>query len=530
MWNRLMNAHLAIKTTVYIAMLTALVFITFWQVLLFGFWIDDWPLLWGSLYHLPAIIRFFDHPISPIQFFILSHIFGTQSIFWYIYLLLLRVIVSYLVSIFAYKVTNSRLVGFLGGVFFACSYAGFQVVNTPSSSAPLVISIPLLLSLIMFIKFLQGNKKLIWLTGGFFAIAFLFDPARALAVCFIFPFLFLFLGKSIPKQIKFFQRHILKIGLVGACIGIPLFLVYFLVFKHDSQVAFAISGLFIHPLYILSKLNRVGNFFATIGNLFIGLVVPMKQNYMDVGVYTRFFGIAGVIVFFLGIGSIYGYFKNHSKTMGLIGFFILWTFFFYIPNFLSEPRAPMAGPNRYLFLSSIGFVLLISYLISRIQKKWLVILLSTIFVLLNIYRAHALLAFSATFREAKIINTIWAEINKEVLPNSIDTIFIFSGEEPWLTQDVFYSQLGPFLLTRKTQNNFDSFPIVMRNDMTQVLSHLCNVSSFPSSQNVQIREQIPLSHVFAWEVVSPGVLINKTEIARNFYLQKAKENKCHLKQ
>jgi hypothetical protein len=128
-----------------------------------------------------------------------------------------------------------------------------------------------------------------------------------------------------------------------------------------------LTGLITDPVQFAPKINRIMNLFAAIGNMFIGLFIPMKQNEQNTGVYQSMYGYTGLILFFIGTVTYVYSLHITSKRLGIISLFVLWGFIFYIPNWFSEPRAPMAATHRYLFLSSIGFIALLGYGLSKLK-------------------------------------------------------------------------------------------------------------------------------------------------------------------
>ncbi|HEV2339403.1 MAG TPA: hypothetical protein VGT05_01395 [Patescibacteria group bacterium] len=505
-----------VAKTEYILLLIVITFASCLRVLSFGFWIDDWPLLWGSFYNTHSLIRFFDHPGLPVAVFLFSHVFGTNSVLWYLFLLSLKVICEYLVSMFLYTLTKSRVAGFLSGIFFAASFAGYEVIDAISNSTALLAGILILAALIFLLSALQGKRQFLQVFFIFLIFSLFIDPGRSVAVIPILPFLLLLLPQTKEKQIV--QRLLMKSILIVVLVGIPLFFFWFLTFKPDSQLSHIVTGIFKNPLYILSKADRIKNFFASIANLAVGIVYSMQQNEMDIGVYSPLFGITGIGMVMIGIISFIVYLREKMYIAGMISFFIFWICIFYLPNFLSEPRAPMAGPQRYLFLSSIGSVCLIAYLLSILQKKWIIYVLSAGFIFLNIYKANMLLRWQASYRNAAIVNNIWNTVEQDVPKNEVNDIFIFTGSQPWLWQNIDLSSDYPFLLERKMRNNYADFPVITR-DEKSILEYVCKPTPVLYNKKLYSKTKIQLSHVYAWVVEAPGVLVNR-----------AQEEQIHLKE
>lgn len=500
-----------IQTILYIFSISALSLASFWRIISFGFWKDDWFIIWSSLY---SYSTYYHHPGTPIEFFILSHIFGLNPAPWMLFGIILRIFASYFVGLFIFHLTKSKLAGFLAGIFFACSYVGLETIYFPSTHVSPISGIPILLSLIYLIKTLQEKKVFIKKFLFFFCIAFILDPARIIPVLFLLPFLYLLLIPT--KESLFVKKFLLKFYLIFAFIGIPILGIWFISFPYHSLLDTLIQKSISNPLFIFTKIKLIGNFSASIANLFIGAFYNLLQDEHNTGVYNKIFGRIGFGIFLLSIASFIIFIKSKSKQAGYLAFFIFWAFIFYLPNFLSEPRAPMAGAHRYLFFSSIGSIGLIAYLIANINKRWLIIILSAVFIIANIYKANVILAWQSTYRSAIMIERMWQKVNDDVPKNELNDIFIFYGSQPWLNHSIGLSSNAPFMLERHMHGSPDTFP-VMTTDRNIILNSLCYK-----------RPQLPISHIYAWEVKPNGILLSKTQQYRKIYKEEAEKSGCKV--
>lgn len=500
------------QTILYIFSIIALSSASFWRITSFGFWKDDWFIIWSSLYSHSA---YYHHPGTPLEFLALSRIFGLNPAPWMLFGIILRIFVSYLVGLFIFHFTKSKLTGFLAGIFFACSYVGLETVYFPSAHVSPITAIPMLLSLIYLIKTLQEKKVFMKKFLFFFCIAFILDPPRVIPILFLLPFLYLLFVPA--KEGLFAKKFLSRLYLIFAIIGTPILLVWFIAFPYHSLLDTLIQKSVSNPFFIFTKIKLIGNFSASIANLFISTVYSLTQDEHNTGVYNKIFGSIGGGIFLIGLISFFFFIKNKSKQAGYLAFFIFWAFIFYLPNFLSEPRAPMAGAHRYLFFSNIGLVGLVSYLIAKINKTWLIFVLSIIFITLNIYKANTILAWQSTYRSAVVVEKIWGKVNEDVPKKEVNDIFIFYGSQPWLSHVIgLAGGAFPFMLERRIYGNPDTFPI-MTSAKNIILNDLCSK-----------RPQLPISHIYAWEVKYPGLLLNKTQQYRKIYKEEAEKQGCKI--
>src|SRR5258708_39832110 len=87
------------QTLLYTFFLIIVTLASFWRVVTFDFWKDDWFIIWTSLYTHSS---YYNHPGTPVEFFILSRIFGLHADYWMLLGIVLRIAVSYFVYAFIF--------------------------------------------------------------------------------------------------------------------------------------------------------------------------------------------------------------------------------------------------------------------------------------------------------------------------------------------------------------------------------------------------------------------------------------------
>lgn len=499
------------KKALFLFAIVSITLASFWRVLFFDMWIDDSSLLWASLHNFARTIAYYNHPGLALEFQFLAHIFGTRYVLWQIIGITIKVCGAIVVGYFASTLTKSKKTGFLASLFFAASYLGLEVVDAPIMNIAGIVTIPLLLSLVYFIRALTQKVSELHKFVVLLILSFILDPGRVLAIIFVITFILDLYADS--PNVKKIKNAYIKIILTVLLIGAPLFIYWFIKFESTSQVAQGVWGLFHAPLTFLPKINRLGNLTAAIANVFIGLLWSLTQNEQDTGVYNHIFGYLGALIAFIGLISYLIFKIKKSRFAGVVTFFIFWTFLWYVPNWFSEPRAPMAGPHQYLYISSIGFVCLIAFLISKIRNKFCVIALSGLFLALNIYKANSILAWQSSYRWTTINQAIWNKVTSDVPSVQKNQVFLFSGEEPWLNQNIQMFGQQRYMLYRNITNAVYTPSFVY--DDEHLLTSVCT-------------SKIPLSHVFAWQVHTQGRLVNVTNQKRAEIAQMAQQQSCHI--
>lgn len=498
---------------------------SFWRVFSFGLWKDDWSLIWSSLYNTYYYHGYFNHPGTPLEFFLLSRLLGTNAFLWQSVGFLLHVAVSILVGLFIQTFTRSKKAGILAGLFFAVSYLGLETIYFPSVQVIQLATIPFLLSLISFIKSFKKFSPNFLFSIFYFLLSLALDPPRIAPIIIFIPFLlFLFPENKTIKQLK----KIIFIVYPVFFILISIALVWwFTNYSLGTLLGNALHQKTLTLSFMFSKAHVLGHFFATIANIFTGLIYSLEQDEQNTGIYSRVFGYLGFGIFLATIGDCITWIKTKKQSFGMISFFLLWIFLFYIPNWVSEPRAPMAGAHRYIFLSSIGFVGLIAYLLSFLKANKLFFFLSVAFIALNIYKTNALLSWQYIYRSDAVVNTIWNTINHDVPAKETNSIFMFYGAQPWVSEDIGLSGSAPFALLREQFTDPTQMPIFTV-DTNAILNYLCQ----PHQRIINLyftaykNDKVPLSHIHAWNVLPGGKLVDISEKERLILKQKAGKDGC----
>lgn len=495
-----------------LVLLTIITLFTFHKTLQFGMWIDDQKLIWASLYDIKSSLPYYNHPGLPLTFLVLSRLFKEHYFLWQLFGLSLKIFGAFLLGNFVYEITQSKKAKIVSSILFATSYIGFEAIAAPIMNISAVVTLPMLLALIYLTRSITQNLQYIKGFLLFFILSLFLDPGRMLSCLFMLPFFILLFPDSKLKRkvISFATISILVISIVS----FPFLVVWFFLYVQHSQIVIGLTGLVTQTSDFLPKINRIMNLFAAVGNMFIGLVIPMSQNEQNTGVYNRLFGYSGVIVWIAGIIFLIHSLQTKSKRSSIISFFILWTFIWYIPNWFSEPRAPMAGPHRYLYISSIGLVSLISYLLSLIKRKRIVILYVFLIMSANIVKAHTLLTWQSSYRDKQVTERIWKHIESETQDN-LSYIFIVTGHQPWLSQNIILFGGDRYLLRKKIAD--PTFMPLITTDASQIIASLCQ-TNIPN----------PLTRIRGWEVQSPGILTSTTEYWKAYYKNQLDQVNCQL--
>lgn len=508
---------------------TALVLLSvavYWQVLFFTFSKDDWGLLWGSLYDPSVYLSYVIHPVTPIEFFILSHVFGTNYILWQLFGIVIRACIALFSGYFIFALTKSQKAAILAAVFVATSYAGIESIHFMSAHATAISFLFMLWGLYAWVRYIQKKSPSILYSSVLLCIGFLLDPGRAIPLIFVIPFSFLLFSKrKIHRDtLKKYASFIIPIFFIGAA----FFLFWYITQSRDSQFDIFLAKFIHDPSVFFKKLYLLGNYFGSIGNLLTGWIIPNVQDAQNTGTYSKLIARIAFIVCLISGFILFAAYKKKSISLKLISFFLVWIFIWYIPDWLFEPRTPMAGSHRYLLISGVGLSILLAYGISLVKRKTFLFVLAGIIIFLNVATTQRILTYQDTFRSAKAFRFIWEKVNNEVGKEKGPDIFVFTGKDPYVGMMAGLTSGIPFALTRHIAQQAN-LPLMI-NDPSVIVKYMCGVNVVQVGRTKKIiqTEKIPLTHVYAWDITSPKNIRSYTNEERKFLRKYAKEQGCFL--
>lgn len=485
---------------VYLALLVLLTALSYWRILTFTFWKDDWFLLWSALNKLDSFYLYWAHPGTPIEFLVATPLFGTNPILWQLTGLAIHLAIALTVVLFIYEITQSKFAARLTGIFYSASFAGMDAVGWPSAHVVLWASLFLLTGLYFFTRFMRKHLvSSLWISLLYLGIAVVIDPFRVLPVFLILPLITHIWDKAFLFRVIRAEVFILVsvLILLIVTLGHHIF---------GSQLATHLNS----PSQLFTHINVIGNYFNSISNLFTGWLIRFPED-GSTGVYNPFWARFGFFIFCLAAGVGYDYFKRARKSIGIVLLLLLWIFLFYIPNWLFEPRLTMGGTHRYMVIPAIGFSALVGYLLSLIRNRAIGGALAVFFIIVNIVTANHFSAAASEYRSASLVSGFWKKVDADVPQNIRNLIFAFTGEDPVKTYALSLSGGYPFAMRRHIADQ--SLVPVTTEDRKYMDKLLCE-------------DDVPLNHVFAWEVKNDGTIASVTLPTRRELLVTAIDHDC----
>lgn len=522
-----MNNMQQVRKIVYGLLLGLLVLFTYGKVLDFTFWKDDWGYFWTLINHIPYRV-FLLHPGTPLEFLLFIPLFGTNVIWWQAAGLVLKLTSAVAVFSMTDALTNSRRAGYIAGIVTATAVFGMDAVGWTSSHVLMLNVICLCFGFSFFIRALdeQGEKDrkaaVIW-----FLLALFVDPGRN-SILFLLVLLYMVLfQKKLPGDKRVNVAAVTLVGLGGiACIVI----IVGSLFVTGTPLGNFIIGNIQHPMRLLGKTYVVAKFFHTFGVMAVGWLsrIPEFDNTVE---YQRILSRIGFL--FIGLVGFLGWWKRHTGEGKIVLFCLGWMVLTYVPNWLFEPRLAIGVTHRYMLVSSVGFLILLSYAVSQLKYIWLTILCVIGFSVSNILMSHTVLISYEKERSRETTDAILSFMDAHTRKTS-PMLVLVTGTHPIIHPALYYSMPAPLGIV-EGKKTIKDLPLSIREftgtNYDEVLSRICTipVTREAFGRSVSYEQGIRLPDVYHFVITLDGSVIDQSIDTRRLLQAEGEKRGCTFK-
>ncbi len=491
-----------------------------WKALFFQFWRDDWGDTWGVLYHTHEFLTTWAaprlHPGSGLEKYVLAQLFQTNPFPWQLTGIILRILSSLSIALMMLGISGSKKISGIAGIFFAPLIIGLESYVWISAHTSGIFIVFFGVG-VFFWTYSLRNRKILYSVVAVLTllISFSVSPARGIAMVVLLPLWDVLMLMVTPSK-KLFKYIVVRNVII-------LTLTFFLLHLLNSNGTFTvpslgqkmINGLFLDTSFLKTLLS-------SLGNSIIGWLVPIPESGSLTNVSTLSI-LGGIfLVFFTAVSGVLFLIKRKTP-FAIFFFFSFWMILFYLPNWLFDQTLTVAPSHRYVTISSVGLVAILSYVIGNIKKKWWIVL-AFLFVVLNVLATRRVITEQTTYRSARIVNYLWNKINFDVPKGEKGDIFMYEGGDNIRGSDLDWSFSIPFVLQRKLTQQEDT-PIAT-GDRMLIKKLLCeyNVPRPAIGTWIIQKKRIPLSHLYAWNVTN-GVITNVSQKERMSFASNADPTK-----
>lgn len=512
----------SVKTIfLYISLVTILVFISSWQALNFHFWKDDWSRLWMAYYRpnlLLGLLGLPDHPGMTLEQMLLGPILGLNPLYWQMEGLILKILASLSVSLMTLGIIRSYRTAATAGLFFSTSVVGIESFTWASNHAAALIIIFFGMGVYYWVKSFEESS----LVGLIYSLLFLLisifiSPARAagLPVLILIWDTLSFIKNPSPKNAKLAILRIITF--------LSVLLLTFSILQGKNTGGLAIRSTESISILAGDFIPRISNFFASIGNLLVGWILPI-QEVAGLSSPTFISLLSSLLLLILLSITSVKFLKYRIDKLQWRLFFLLLIPIAYLPNWWFYSYVTAGVSYRYLTISSVALAYLVSSFISSLNKKYFTT--ACLLVLgFNIIFTNILLSSQLPYRSIAAVNHVWDQIDSFVPKKEIDTIFIYTGQDPNRLMLLNWSLTIPFAI-RRNMTDLKDFPVLLYNEES-IKKMLCGEEVIVNTLGGQFihQNQTPLSHLYAFRL-NHGEILDESKQFRNFF---ASNSKCVLK-
>ncbi len=301
-------------------------------------------------------------PVQSIIYLLMVKVFGNQVLPFHILSLFLHFIAGIMVFITANRFLKSEILSFFCLLYFTLSRGNYHVVSWVC--AGIAHSFPLILFLVSLLSFIQHlyTKKYSWYfisLSSYFIAQFTKETTSILvAVLPLYEFLFFPLSLSGEHHDSLIKKIIASIGLYSKV----------LIHRILKYLPFLI--IFFSAVFIQTLKYKTGHVNTSFGGMDFGIRMPLRLlDFLSLqlapvnGNLDFRLILMGMIIFFTAF-----ILKQNIANRAII-FLLVWLILMQLPFTISNFR-PILGLTRYLYLPSVPFIILVSFLFQKLLKKF----------------------------------------------------------------------------------------------------------------------------------------------------------------
>ena len=320
----------------------------------------------------------FYRPLQTISFIFDYHFWQLDPFGYHFTNIVLQISVAFLVFLLVFNLLGSLIISSWTAVLFAVTPLHTEAVTYISGRAEMLVGFFILLSLLLFIKSRKEKAKHPRLFFSLSLASFVF-ALLSKEVAIVFPLI-------IAGYIFYITREKLKEKFYLIRNVFPYILVA-LIYLYLRLSVFSFSTL--RPA-ALAKIN----FYVRLSVIPKVVATYLKMLLLPTGLHmsrelVRPTSYAGILLAVLSLGVIIFtcfYFLKYPKKNGVISFMLFWSLVFFIPQSGVFPINAFVA-EHFIYLSSIGFFLLVVCLLQKITRYKVFILavslLSVFYILLT---------------------------------------------------------------------------------------------------------------------------------------------------
>lgn|GEM_PF-5953352 len=275
----------------------------------FSLWEDDWNYFWLVTHRFRYPVISWLHPGTMFEFYVLYPIFGTNALLWQSAGILLKGAASVAVYDLGVVLLGSSTGAIVSTLIFALLPLGLEAISWPSAYVVLLDVIFLSQAAAIYVRSVQNRTSFPFAGWLWVVLAIVADPMRALFLIWI-PFMF-----PTTSFLKIEKRRMVPAFAVVTILSVYVELA-FMPALTKWYGGYWFSGS-VHSLF-----PRLLTYFASIGNMVSGWIVPVARTPFDLGRSQRSMGsmVTGAVALTLfGLSTVRALVRK-TKSVPLVVF------------------------------------------------------------------------------------------------------------------------------------------------------------------------------------------------------------------
>ena len=375
------------KKFIFPAILILIISINYANTFFNGFVWDDHFFIEGNtqIRELRNVPSFFAQPTAgdlyrPMRTVIYSMVFqiaGLNPVAYHLHAILLYMAITLLIFHILLQITKNGILSFLASLFFAAHPVHTERVANMTAAFDMWGILFLLLAFYFWLK-AESSKKYLIFSGVSYILALFASEEAFILIPILILYEISFHGSS---RIK---KNLYKYG------SLVLITILYSIMRFNAVKAIGRSSDYFLDSFAITFLTTI----KVVARYILLLIAPFK---LSVEHYVKLVKTPADISFILSalfVLAVIGIGIFHYKKSKIIFFSIFWFFVALLPFYNLVPQLTIMA-DRYIFLPSLGFALLLAALLLKLKEKsrlWrnisigIIVLIILFFSILTIYR------------------------------------------------------------------------------------------------------------------------------------------------
>ncbi len=403
-------------------LIVVLSFLSCYKSFRYGFWRDDWVLIWQALYDRANFLKWIlgiRHPGEIFNTYALAPIFGQQVLLWQYFGFILKVLVSLVSSFVLYSLIGSKKGAFISSLLIASSFIGLEGYNWISARLNVYVLLVCLIATLFYIESKKMSSIKYYIYSLIFLIFGMFmEPGRVIFLPFVLISWEITVGRIENSIFKFINLIRMVFIIIATLAGA-------LTTSYGRTLLYGGTSGYIQNL---QKDNSAFlRFFYSLSNLILIYIKGIRESAGLSTGFNRFDAYIGLLLVVLLILSGLFMFVKKEKNLPVFVVSSLWLLLFFAPGWISDMSVSLSESSRFFTISSVGFTWILTLIVLKFSPK-ICIVVTILLIFTNLLFSNKIQSSNYNIRSFEIANNFYRTQQKYVSGLGTPLIFIVTGD------------------------------------------------------------------------------------------------------